>query len=584
MQLTEALDLLLAHVSPLSVERVAVWNACGRVASEDVVAPSPVPHFRRAAMDGYVCHEADLRAASLEHPVRLRITGAAAMGGLPGAGPARGEAWTITTGGPMPARGDRVVPLEVVRPDRDFVQIDRPVAVRRNIAEPGEDIRAGTQLVTAGNVITAEAAAALAAAGVREVGVRRRLRAGIVATGTELVELRGDTGPLPPGRVFNSNSVALCGALETLGCVVEYRGIVPDEPAALRASFAALINEYDVVISTGGVSVGQHDAVHRTWLDLGARRIVGRVELKPGGPFFAARLDDQWAIGLSGTPVACLAAFHLLARPMLLQLQGRRHTVRPLRMAALVKPFLRATDRQRALWARLREPDGEDPEVELLHGEEPGTYASLLDANALALIAPDTPPLPAASRVPVLLLDRAENRNRLVVPRVAPPPALIGVIGASGSGKTTVLSGVLRRLTARGVKAVAVKHAAHGFAIDRQDSDSARFRDAGALITVIAGPDETALRIAAGMAEPDRLARLAAAAAQAAWGTAPDCILMEGFHHPDRPVIQVGPPKPGAAFAEVWASVPAVAELDAGRLEAEIARVADIVCDRLAVT
>ncbi|HYM71230.1 MAG TPA: molybdopterin-guanine dinucleotide biosynthesis protein B [bacterium] len=582
MQLTEALDLLLAEASPLSVERVPVWNACNRVASEDVVAPSPVPHFRRAAMDGYVCHEADLREASPERLVRLRITGAAAMGDLPGAGPGRGEAWTITTGGPMPANGDRVVPLEVARPARDFLEIDRPVAGRRNVAEPGEDIRAGTRLVATGDVITAEAAAALAAAGVREVGVRRRLRAGIVATGTELVELSGDTESLAPGRVFNSNSVALRGALETLGCVVEYRGIVPDEPAALRASFAALTGQYDVVISTGGVSVGRHDAVHRTWLDLGARRIVGRVELKPGGPFFAARLDGRWAIGLSGTPVACLAAFHLLARPTLLQLQGRRHTVRPLRMATLGSPFLRATDRQRALWARLREPDGEDPEITLLDGEEMGNYASILDANALVLIPPDTPPLPAASRVPVLLLDRAEDRNRLIVPRVVLAPAVIGVIGASGSGKTTVLSGVLRRLTAWGVQVVAVKHAAHGFAIDRPDSDSARFRDAGALITVIAGPEETALRIAVAMAEPDRLARLAAAAARAAWGAAADCILMEGFHHPSRPVIQVGAPKPGAASGEVWASVPAVTELDPGRLDAEIERVAYIVRDRLA--
>lgn len=582
MQLTEALELLLTEASPLSAERVPVWNACHRVASEDVVAPSPVPHFRRAAMDGYVVHDADLREASPERPVRLRITGAAAMGAPPGSGPGQGEVWAITTGAPMPASGDRVVPLEAARPARDFVQIDRPVTGRRNVAEPGEDIRAGTRLLATGDVIMAEAAAALAAAGVREIGVRRRLRAGIVATGTELVDLAADTASLPPGRVFNSNSVALRGALETLGCVVEYRGIVPDERAALRASFAALASEYDVVISTGGVSVGPHDAVHRTWLDLGARRIVGRVELKPGGPFFAARLDGRWAIGLSGTPVACLAAFHLLARPTILQLQGRRHTVRPLRMAALGTPFLRATDRQRALWARLREPDGEDPEIELLDGEETGHYASILDANALALIPPDTPPLPAASRVPVLLLDHAEDRNRLIIPRAALAPAVIGVIGESGSGKTTVLRGILRRLSAWGVKAVAVKHAAHGFAIDRPDSDSARFHDAGALITVIAGPEETALRIAVAMAEPDRLARLAAAAARAAWGAAPDCILMEGFNHPGRRVIQVGAPKPGAAFGEVWASVPAVTELDAGRLEAEIERVADIVRNRLA--
>ena len=197
MQLTEALELLLTEASPLSAERVPVWNACHRVASEDVVAPSR-------------CHTSDeqrwMATSSTtpiserrlpERPVRLRITGAAAMGAPPGSGPGQGEVWAITTGAPMPASGDRVVPLEAARPARDFVQINRPVTGRRNVAEPGEDIRAGTRLLATGDVIMAEAAAALAAAGVREIGVRRRLRAGIVATGTELVDLAADTASLP---------------------------------------------------------------------------------------------------------------------------------------------------------------------------------------------------------------------------------------------------------------------------------------------------------------------------------------------------------------------------------------------------
>jgi molybdopterin-guanine dinucleotide biosynthesis protein MobB len=127
-----------------------------------------------------------------------------------------------------------------------------------------------------------------------------------------------------------------------------------------------------------------------------------------------------------------------------------------------------------------------------------------------------------------------------------------------------------------------VKHAAHGFVIDRPGSDTSRVHDAGAVVTVITGPRETALRIASALPEPERVVRLAVQAARATWGTSPDCVLMEGFRHPGRPVIQVGPQKPDAEFGEVWATVPALADLDSASLDAELERVAEIVRRRLA--
>src|SRR5262249_13428532 len=145
----------------------------------------------------------------------------------------------------------------------------------------------------------------------------------------ELVDVSEDESSIPPGRIFNSNAVTLTGLLADAGCEVVNHGIVRDAPEEMRAAFAALREHYDAVVSTGGVSVGRYDAVHRTWLDLGAQRIVGRVDLKPGGPFFAGRLAGSWALGLSGTPVACLAAFHLLARPFFMRLAGRHATIRP---------------------------------------------------------------------------------------------------------------------------------------------------------------------------------------------------------------------------------------------------------------
>lgn len=587
MELEEALRRLLTAVTPLPGEEIPVWEASGRVAAADVAAPGPVPHFARAAMDGYVCHAADLHDAASHHPVVLRITGTVRMGEAPGPGPGRGEAWTITTGGPIPNRGDRVLPVEAARVAGDHLTIAPPGGSKSNIAAAGEDIRAGARIAVAGEPISPAAAGALAACGIAKVGVYRRPHLALVATGTELVEpsewtAAEQAGP-PPGRVVNSNSIALAALLRAAGYAAEYRGVVADRPEALREAFGAATDGYDVVISTGGVSVGRYDAVHRTWLDLGTQRIVGRVDLKPGGPFFAGRIRGTWVIGLSGTPVACLAAYHLLALPVLRRLEGRRHTVRPVRLGALAGGFPRTTDRMRALWARVDDREAGLPEVELLSGRTEGNVASLLPANALVLIPPGTPPLPAGTRVSALMLDRTEDRDDLTIRPPVPGPCAVGVVGESGAGKTTVIARLLRRLTADGVRAAAVKHAAHGFALDKPAGDSARLVEAGAAIVVLAGPDETAVRISARLDDPDRLIDLAEATAARIWDGTPDCILIEGFDHPGRPVIQVGRPKVGTVIGEVLASVPAVADLSPTQLEEAVTRAAAALRTRLPI-
>ncbi len=578
-QLDEALDRLLAAAAPLGVEYVPVWDAGGRVAAEDVVAPGPVPHFARAAMDGYVCHDADLAGSSPDRPAVLRIAGAVQMGEPPGAGPGRGEAWLITTGGPMPERGDRVLPIEAARSTGDLLRVERPGGSQTHVAPAGEDIRPGARIVAAGDPVRPAASGALAACGMTRLQVYRKPRIALVATGSELVEVSEHA--LPPGRAINSNSVTIAGELRVAGYAAEYRGIVADHPEDLREMFRSLCDGYDAVLSTGGVSVGRYDAVHRTWLDLGAERLVGRVELKPGGPFFAGRIAGTWTVGLSGTPVASLAAFHLLLLPLLRRLEGRRHTVRPLRAGALVTGFPRATDRMRALWARVDEQDRDLPTVDLLTQRPEGNVASLVPANALALIPPGTPALGPGARVTVLMLDRAEDGNRLAIRPPTPAPLAFGVIGASGGGKTSVITGLLRRLSAAGVRSVAVKHAAHGFALDRPDSDSARMVEAGALIVALAGPAETAVRIAARLDDPGRIIRLVEDCAARTWGAPPECVLLEGFDHPARPVILVGREKPGTV-GEIIARVPPVGDLSPTQLDAQLDRIAGLVRSRLA--
>ncbi len=581
-QVDEALHGLLTSARPLSEEVVSVREGCGRVAADDVIAPHPVPEFRRAAMDGYVCHEIDVLDASSDHPVVLRITGSVRMGEAPDAGPGRGETWSITTGGAMPGRGDRVLRLETVRRLGEELRIDRPVEKKTNVAELGEELRKGTRLLTRGAVISAATAAALAAGGIPEVKVFRQPRVAVIATGDELLELSDQTGSPPLGRLFNSNSVALAGELRSIGCQVHYLGIARDDPDALRGTFESAVRAgCDVVLSTGGVSVGPRDRVHRTWLDLGAKRIVGRVDLKPGGPFFAGQLSTVWALGLSGTPIACLAMYHLLVRPLLLRLGGRSLVVRPLRLVALGSAYPRETDRMRALWARVRDEGSGPPVAEILTGRQIGNLASVLTANALLLLPPGTPPLPPGSRVSALILDQNEDRENLDFQPSLRGPLVIGVIGESSSGKTMVISGLVQRLQADGVRTVVVKHAAHGFEIDRSGSDSSRMMAAGAAMVVLAGPAEIALRTSIAVGDADRSVHLAITVSRELWGGPPDLVLIEGFSHPTRPVILVGSQKAGAVVGEVWATISAVTEKDVEALESELARLATTIQTRL---
>jgi molybdopterin molybdotransferase len=580
-RLEDALDRLLATADPLTCEFVPTAGAHGRVAVEDVRAPMPVPLFARPAMDGYVCHGADVQDASEERPARLRITGGVRMGEPPGDGPARGETWWITTGAPMPVRGDRVLPLETVRREGEDLRVDHPPDGKTHVADPGEVIRIGDLLVTAGEVLRPAVVGALAACGITTLRVYRRPRVAVVATGDELVDAAEGEPPLPTGRIFNSNAVTLAGLLGEAGCDVVYGGIVRDAPGEMRAAFAALSGQYDVVVSTGGVSVGRYDAVHRTWLDLGAQRVVGRVDLKPGGPFFAGRLAGSWALGLSGTPVACLAAFHLLARPFFMRLAGRRATVRPVVEAVLADGFPRATDRMRALWARVGAAPAGLPVADLRRDAAAGDLTSLLDANALILLPPGTPPLAPGSRVAALLLDRDEDRERLAIAPARPGPLVIGVVGESDGGKTTVIAGVVRRLAGEGFRIAAVKHAAHGFSVDRAGSDSARMVEAGAPIVALAGPTETVLRIAAPVDHPGRLAALAVAVAEQVWQMPLDVVLVEGFQHASGLVIQVGPPKQGPTPGEVLATLPAVSGLNGDTLEHELRGVLETIRSRV---
>lgn len=562
VDLEAAFRQLLAHAVPLGTERVSAQDAAGRVAATPLRCARPVPHFRRAALDGYVVWTADVMEASPHRPVRLRLTGAVRMGAAPGEGPGRGEAWTISTGGAMPHRGDRVLPVEHARREGGVLVVEAPPSGKAHVVDAGEDIAQGDLLVSPGEAIRPGAVGALLACGVAEVEVYRRPRVLLLSTGDEFVSPEAERvapsagAGWPPGRIPNTNTPVLALELAAIGCEVEPAGVVPDDPASLAQVLARVTEgSHDVVLSTGGISVGTPDRVPQTWLALGVRQLAGRIALKPGGPFFAGLLGPRWVVGMPGNPGACLATYHLLGRPLLLRLAGRRAIVRPVHLLRLQEDFRGTSDRTQALWAVT---SAEPPEVRILGGG--AGLGGPVRANALVLLRPDTPPLRAGSLVPALALDCPEDRAELAIPPARSAPLVIGVVGPSGSGKTLLVVGLLQRLRAGGVGAAAVKHAAHGFEIDRPGSDSERMVRAGAVLVLLSGPGEQVVRVPSGSGEVsvERLVDLAARAA-ASLDRPLEVLLVEGFRHAGRPWVQVGA---GAGTPErPWRQVPALAEL-----------------------
>lgn len=330
MPLDEALATLLAQATPLAgVDTVSTFEADGRVLAQDLVAALQVPPHDNSAMDGYALRCADV----LQPGSVLQVSQRIAAGAVPAALES-GTAARIFTGAPVPPGADAVVMQEeCVALDDGCVRVQAVPRPGQNIRRSGEDIARGAVVLKAGTRLTPAALGLAASMGLAQLPVARRPRVALFSTGDELV-MPGDVLPqhMPPGAIYNSNRFFLRALLQRMGCEVTDCGIVPDQREATLQALRHASGAQDVILTSGGVSVGEEDHVKPAVQALGSLDLW-QIAIKPGKPFACGRVGQTRFLGLPGNPVASLVTFLVLVRPYLLRLQGV-HSVAPESIAA----------------------------------------------------------------------------------------------------------------------------------------------------------------------------------------------------------------------------------------------------------
>jgi molybdopterin molybdotransferase len=375
LSLADARRRVLEHATPLGSESVSLVEAAGRVLAEDGRAVVDLPPFPSSAMDGFALRFADTPGTL---PVVARIAA-----GLPAARPlGAGESMAIATGGVVPDGADAVIPLEVVVESDNEVEVGNRVEEGAHIRPRGGDVRSGDVVVPRGTRLAAAQVAALAAAGVGEAVVSRRPRVAILSTGTEL---RQPGEPLGPGEIYEANGILLATTLAAAGAQVQRLPPVADDEEAHREVLERAL-EADVVVTSGGVSVGPHDLVRRILGELGVEEVFWGVAVKPGKPLAFGVRGRTLVFGLPGNPVSSLVGATLFVHPALLALQGANEPGPVFHEARLAAAVRRNAQRDELLRARTRATD-DGLVIEPVTGQESHMIVRAAGADAL-LFAP----------------------------------------------------------------------------------------------------------------------------------------------------------------------------------------------------
>ena len=398
----EALERILAAVPPMRPHEIRLLDALGRVLAEDVSADRDVPPFTNSAMDGYAVRGVDVTRA----PARLAVVGEVAAGSVPDRGIGPGEAMRIMTGAPLPDGADTIVRVEDTDNGNEIVTVTKETPTGLSVRQAGEDLRAGEVVLARGTVLRPAEIGVLATTGRSRVRVVRAPQVAVLSTGDEVVELDAE---LRPGQIRDANRYSLSAAVAAAGCEAWTLGIVRDTAQALREALREALTA-DAIVTSGGVSVGDHDHVKPVVSEMGTMDFWS-IAIRPGRPLAFGELRDGERrvpiFGLPGNPVSSLLTFELFVRPALLRMSGRANVARPRARAQLTDPIEKPP--QLRFFARGIHDAGAGT-VRTTGPQGSGILRSMALANCLIDLPPGPSRHEAGEMVDLILTDQPEPR------------------------------------------------------------------------------------------------------------------------------------------------------------------------------
>jgi molybdopterin molybdotransferase len=397
---SEAIQIVLAHTPVLSTEHVPLEKALGRVLAQDVVADTDLPPFDRSQMDGFAIRAADVQ----QTPARLKVVGESAAGRGWHQEMRAGEAVRIMTGAPVPAGADSVQQVELTcAPAEDSaVEILESVSIGRSIVRRGAEIKAGQTVLSAGEQINAGTIALLAAFGYDNVEVGRLPRVAVMATGSELVSVSEKPGQ---DQIRDSNNYSIAAYAQLAGAIVERLPLAGDDTALLKQQIREAADRSDIVVTSGGVSVGLYDFTKLALRELNAEVFFEKVALRPGKPTVFAQLPNGGFIfGLPGNPVSVAVTFNLFARTAILKMQGANETAMQSGTAVLGANVKGAKERESYLPAIMSSDENGRLIATPLKWGGSSDFVGFARATSLIIVPADTGLIEAGTKVPFMTL------------------------------------------------------------------------------------------------------------------------------------------------------------------------------------
>ena len=377
--LEEAQSLLMQAAAPLREERLEILNTVGRVLSRDIAAPLDLPPFDKSPLDGYALRAEDIAAAQEDQPVSLEVTEEVAAGYAAEKRVTPGTTIKVMTGAPIPDGADIVIRFEDVTRKGSAALFTTPLPSGSNIIRAGEDVKKNELIAPAGVAIVPPLVGLFAALGYTAAPVFGKVKVALASTGDELLE---PVQPLRPGKIYNSNLYSLAAACAQLGTQPVVLGTVVDRAEAVAAAITRGLAGSDLVITTGGVSVGDYDAVPDALALLDAQVLFRGVDMKPGSPVLGAAKDGKLILCLSGNPAAAMITFELIGVPLLKKLMGLTECFPAKIQVNFDDDFIKPSPQRRFLRGKLH-LDGAGNSVTLTGGQTNGVLQSLIHCNLL---------------------------------------------------------------------------------------------------------------------------------------------------------------------------------------------------------